>query len=107
MPWKVRSDFRRGMLDRQLDRQLDESADAWVDESKRRVPSNWKLHDNIRQETAGRLRRRVIADPTNTKTGDGYAAYQNDGTRHTAGRHFWEPGQRAAEDVLRRARLDR
>ncbi len=107
MAWKIRSDFRRGMLDRQLERAVDEAADAWVDESKRRVPSNWKLHDNIRQEEAGRLRRRVIADPTNTKTGDGYAVYQEEGTRHTAGLHFFARGRRAAEDVLRRARLDR
>lgn len=104
MGFRVRSDFKKGMLDDELERIVDDAADAWVKKSSERIPDHWKLHRNLRQEKAGKLKRRVIADPTGMG-GEAYAAHQNYGARYTRPLAFWEPGEKAAEDSIRRAKI--
>lgn len=101
----LRSRIRPGMMDGEAARVLDDAARAHVEESRSRVHViSGNLRDSIRATTSGRKQRTVIADATNS-SGDGYASFEEYGTRYRPGHPFWEPGQRAAQDEIRAARL--
>lgn len=105
MGFRVRSDFKKGMLDRELERIVDDAADAWVKKSKQDAHViTGQLRRSIRKEKKGKLKRTVIADPSNS-SGGAYAAHENYGTRYRSGHPFWEPGEKAAEDSIRRAKI--